>query len=77
MKKFNLYKMDVSKIGVARYYLQKIEDYIDSRQGIEDEEHLVNTIQTIYVRAKNLYSDLYKVRKDEVFSLNSRSLTFS
>jgi hypothetical protein len=49
--------MDVSKIGVARYCLQKIEDYIDSRQEIEDEEHLVNTIQTIYVRAKNLYSD--------------------
>jgi hypothetical protein len=68
--------MDVAKVGMAQYYLQKIEDYINNNGEIEDEEHLINTLQRIYVYSKNLYNDLYKVRREEVFSLNGSGELF-
>jgi hypothetical protein len=68
--------MDVAKIGMTQYYLQKIEDYINNNREIEDEKHVVITLQRIYVYSKNLYNKLYKVRREEVFSLNGSGELF-
>jgi hypothetical protein len=64
--------MDIQKFDIMQYYLQKIKDYITK---FEVEDHVVNTLQSIYVNTKNLYNDLYEIRREEIFSLKTYNKT--
>jgi hypothetical protein len=65
--------MQLSRIDDTRHYLQKIAEYISKFGicGVEDQDHLLNSLQSLYVNSRNLYNDLYQVRREEIFCLKT------
>jgi 4-diphosphocytidyl-2C-methyl-D-erythritol kinase len=71
LQKMTIEENDIlEKINILQLYLEKIGDYITMFE-VEDQEHFVNTMQSIYVNTKNLYNELYEIRREEVFSLKN------
>jgi hypothetical protein len=59
----------LGKIDALKFYIFQIENYIAMFAEVNDQDHFVNTLQTIYVNSKNLYNELNDIRKEKMKSL--------
>jgi hypothetical protein len=59
----------LGKIDALRFYIIQIENYITMFAEVNDQEHFVNTLQSIYVNTKNLYNELNDIRKEKMNSI--------